>query len=521
MRQRERVFLKARSIDKNYAKKAGILTAVSLFAKVLGALYRIPLTNVIGAEGVGLYQLIFSIYALAIALTSSFNSTLISRGVSALVAIGEKDKARGYFSKAAAESFVSSLLIASLLFLFGESIARLQGAGGGGLGYRVIAPAVVLVSILTSLKGWFGGNLNLTPTAASIVIEQVVKLGAGIALAVLFRSRGVSAAAAAALGGVTLSEAAATFALVLTYFRRREKGRIESVSLRQIWKEGVPLRLNGLILPFSVFVDSLILIRLLSRFGLSGRSALSQYGIYSGAISSIVNFPVVLVISLAIAIIPLLSRAKATRDLTSLKEKSALTVKLTLAVSLPFSLALILLSRQAVRLLYPVFSVEEMRLASSLLAIGGGTVLFLSLTQIYGSLLQAVDRAEVATESLAIAMLVRVILLLILVPKIGAIGIALATLISYALATLLNVLKWVAYTGRAENAFKTLASLTASGAIMVSAILAPVLLFESAWISILVSAAVGSVAYLTAVFAFKVFSASELRQMGLKRAEKE
>ena len=98
-----------------------------------------------------------------------------------------------------------------------------------------------------------------------------------------------------------------------------------------------------------------------------------------------------------------------------------------------------------------------------------------------------------------------------------AIGIALSTLISYAIATLLNVLKWVAYTGRAKNALKTLASLTASGAIMILAILAPVLLLKSAVLSLAVSAAVGSIVYFASVALFKVFSIGELRSMGLRK----
>ena len=516
-RRREHVFLKAKSIDKSYAKRAGILTAVSLLAKVIGALYRIPLTNVIGAEGVGLYQLVFSIYALSIAFTSAFTSTLISRGVSSLNAMGESGKARGYFRKATAESVLSAALAAAILFAFGEAIAAFQGAPEGGLGYRVIAPAVVLVAILSSLKGWFGGNLNLLPTALSIVIEQVVKLGAGISLALLFRGRGVATAAAAALGGVTISEAAATLALALTYLKKRGGGTIERVPLRSVLKEGLPLRLNGLILPFAAFADGLLIVRLLMRYGLFRAQAISYYGIYSGAMGSIVNFPVVLVLSLAIAVIPLLSRAKATRDMLSLKEKSSLTVKLTIAVSLPFALALTVLAPQIVTLLYPVFTDEQAAVASALLSIGGGIVLFLSLTQIYASLLQAVDKADVAAESLAIAMLARVLLLLALVPRIGAIGIALSTLISYAIATLLNVLKWVAYTGRAKNALKTLASLTASGAIMILAILAPVLLLKSAILSLAVSAAVGSIVYFASVALFKVFSIGELRSMGLRK----
>ena len=507
--------MKNRSTDNGYARRAGALTVVSLLAKVVGAVYRVPLTNIIGAEGVGLYQLIFSIYALALALTSAFSATLISRKVSACIAVGDDAGAKGYFLTATAESVLSALVVAAVMFLFGGRIAEAQGTSEGALGYRVIAPAVALVALLSAIKGWFSGNMDLRPTAWAMMIEQGVKLGAGLFLASLFRDRGLGVACAAALAGVTIAELVATVTLAAFYLKRRSATPLPRVPLRQVLSDGLPLRLNGLILPAAAFLDSLLIVRLLSFYGLSRGDAVASYGIYAGAISSVVNFPVVVVISLAIAVIPLISRSKATRDIGTLKGKATLTVKLAIVVSLPAALALILLAPQVVGVLYPVFSAEEKALAARLLAVGAGSVLFLSLTQIYSSLLQAIDRAADAAMALALSMLVRIILILALVPRVGILGIAVATMVSYAIATVLNLLKWLAYTGRSENAFKTLATVTASGGIMVVAILAPVLLIGSPILSLVVSAAVGSAAYLVAVLKLKVFSVGELQSLPL------
>ena len=488
---------------------------VGLLAKVVGALYRIPLTNIIGAEGVGLYQLIFSIYALGIALTSAFSATLISRQVSACLAVGDECGAKGYFVTATAESVLSALVIAAAMFFFGSRIAAAQGTAEGALGYRVIAPAVAFVALLSAIKGWFNGNMDLRPTAWSMLIEQAVKLGAGLLLATLLRDRGVGVACAAALAGVTLAELTATVTLSILYMKRRADTPLARVSFRRVLADGLPLRLNGLILPAAAFIDGLLIVRLLSLYGMSQGEGVAAYGIYAGAINSVVNFPVVVVISLAIAVIPLISRSKATRDIGTLKGKSTLTVKLAIVVSLPAALALILLAPQVVDVLYPVFSAEERAVAARLLAVGAGSVLFLSLTQIYSSLLQAIDRAADAASALALSMLVRVILTILFVPRIGILGIAVATLVSYALATALDLVKWLAYTGKAENAFKTLATVTASGGIMVTAILAPVLLIGSPILSLVVSAAVGSAVYLVAVLKLKVFSIGELRSLPL------
>lgn len=515
MRGWERSSLSSRSSDKKYGRRAAVLTVVSLAAKVVGALYRIPLTNIIGAEGVGLYQLIFSIYALALALTSAFSATLISRQVSSYLALGDEGGARGYFFAATTESLLSSALVGAALFLFGERIASLQGAAGGGIGYRVIAPAVLFVAMLSALKGWFNGNMDLVPSAVSIMVEQGVKLLFGISLAYLFRDRGAYVACAAALGGVTVSELVATVTIGGVYFSKRKKAPKVKVPYRRVLKEGLALRLNGLILPLSVFVDGLIIVRLLGRYGLTEAEGVAAYGIYSGAVNSIVNFPVVLVLSLAVAVIPLIARSKTARDIDTIKGKADLTLKLTLVISLPSALALLLLAPKVVSLIYPVFTAEEKATAVALLTVGAGSVIFLSLTQIYSSLLQAIGRADVAAESLAIAIFARLMLVMIFVPRTGILGIALATFASYALATLLCLLKWWQYTGRSENAVKTLALTTASGGIMVLAILAPVLLITNALWSVLLSAVIGTAVYFVAVLRLKVFSRGELESMPL------
>ena len=491
----------------------GLLTVITVIAKVIGALYRIPLTNIIGAEGVGVYQLVFSIYALSVAATSAFHTTLISRQVAGFNAVGEREKAKGYFFAALAESTFSAFLIAGALFLFGKEIASIQGVTDGGIAYKVIAPAVLLVAVLSCLKGWFNGNLDLLPTAVSMIIEQTVKLGVGITLAVLFRSRGAVYAAAAALLGVTLSEGASVLVLALMYLRQREKTSIIRVPLRTVIRDGAPLRFGGVILPLAAFADSMLVVRLLTLYGMNAQEGISTYGIFSGAVNSIVNFPVVLVLSIAIAIIPVISRSKATRDMPSLKEKSGLTVKLALVVSLPCALAVAVLAPQAVRFLYPVFTAEEAALAVTLLRIGSASVVFLSLTQIYASLLQSIDRASVAAEALAVSTLVRVILLIVTVPRIGAVGIAISTLVSYCLTTFMDALKWLQYTGRAKNALKTLASVGLSGGIMVLTILAPATLLRSSVLSLAVSAAVGSVTYLFIILRLHVFSSKELSAM--------
>lgn len=201
---------------------AAVLAIGSIVAKVLGAFYRVPLTNILGAEGMGVYQLVFPVYALFMTLATAGIPTALSRIVAEQRARGEG--ARKYLFSALMTLVTLGVLAGVLMLALSSVLASWQGNPAAASGYIAVAPAVVLVGIIAGLRGWFQGEMFMLPTALSNVIEQAVKLGVGVGLAVLLSRRSAEAAVFGALMGVTVSELVAAIYLAVTYFVRSKRG---------------------------------------------------------------------------------------------------------------------------------------------------------------------------------------------------------------------------------------------------------------------------------------------------------
>ncbi len=194
----------------------------SVIAKLLGALYRIPLTNVVGSEGIGLYQMVFPLYTVLLTVSSGGLPVAISRLVAVRLAVEDESGANKVLRVAVTALSIIGLAGALLLAFSGGIIARIQGNEGATLAYIGIAPAVFFVALLSCLRGYYQGRENMLPTAVSQLLEQSVKLIAGLGFARLLLPKGVEYGVLGALLGISLSEALATGIIAIFFiFARR------------------------------------------------------------------------------------------------------------------------------------------------------------------------------------------------------------------------------------------------------------------------------------------------------------
>ena len=168
-----------------------ILIVASLVCKVLGAVYRIPLSNILGAEGIGVYQMIFSVFSLALIVSSGGVSVTVSHQVAKVLASGQ-GSTKAIFLRGFIYSLVSSLVFAVLFLIMGEKIAAFQGNSLGTSGYAAMAICLVFASLIAPFRGLFQGHQNMLPTAISQMIEQIFKLVLGLAFASYFIKYGLS-----------------------------------------------------------------------------------------------------------------------------------------------------------------------------------------------------------------------------------------------------------------------------------------------------------------------------------------
>ena len=443
--------LKKSQKSKRIVSGAALLLIGSVVAKMLGALYRIPLTNVLGAEGMGMYQLVFPVYALFMVLATAGIPTALSRTVAEKRATGESTKK--YLSVSMLALFLLGLIFATIMAVFSKFLAQKQGNADTYPGFLIIAPAIVCVCVISGFRGWFQGEMYMLPTALSNVVEQVVKLAVGLGLSYALAKRGVVYAVCGALLGVTVSEIATVLYMLLTYLVRsakqkkenaltarvaveraegdvakRARFRITKAEAKGILHVALPIAAVSVLMPLSSFFDSVIVVNMLKVFGLEKSVATAQYGIISGPVNSLINMPVVAIMSLAVAIVPSVSASRVTRDIDGVMLKSSLCVRLAYLFGIPCAFFLAVFSKNIIGAIYPSLSAQDAQVAQNVLLISSANVVFLSVMQIYVSLLQALDKTKYAVFSLAVAIIVKIALDVLLTKYIGINGAAVASL---------------------------------------------------------------------------------------------
>ncbi len=457
---------------------AAVLLVGSVVAKMLGALYRIPLTNILGAEGMGMYQLVFPVYALFMVLATAGIPTSLSRTVAEKRALGESVKK--YFAVAMCALLVLGLAFGLLMGALSDVLAKRQGNADTRFGFLIIAPAITFVCVISGFRGYFQGQMYMLPTALSNVVEQVVKLAVGIGASYALAKRGVIYSVCGALFGVTVSEIVTAAYMGATYLLRSKKEkreglaqvslqgydlqsggendvlqgetnardgknidnvaersrsakrarfeRVSKIELEGMLKVALPIAAVAALMPLANFFDSVIIVNMLKAFGLTQSVATAQYGIISGPVNSLINMPVVAIMSLAVAVVPSVSASRATRDIDGVMLKSSLCVRLAYLLGIPFAFFLAVFARNVVGALYPALSEQNTVVAVNVLRITAANVVFLSVMQIYVSLLQAVDKTKYAVLSLIAGIIVKIVLDVVLTRYIGINGAAIASL---------------------------------------------------------------------------------------------
>ena len=446
---------------------AAILALGGLIAKFLGAFYRVPLTNILGAQGMGMYQLVFPVYALFMTVATAGIPTALSRMVAEKRALGEETKK--YLVCAlcllSAATAVAGILIAGLSGV----IARWQGNTDTSVCYLVIAPAVFFVGVIAGLRGWFQGEMYMVPTAVSNILEQAVKLAVGIGLAIVFAPRGLKASVMGALTGITASEVVAALYLAITYAVRSRKAPSERLRLQrqegaEMFRVAFPIALLGLMMPLGSFFDSMVIVNALKWGGVSTATATAQYGLYSGPVVSLVNMPVVMTVSLAIAVVPSVSLSRVEHDIKAIMTKSRLSLKLVYLIGVPVALFFIVFGRNMLSLMYPALSDAEIAVSAGLLSVSSLGIVMTGATQIYISLLQGLDRTYSAVKSLFAAIIVKLVLSIVLVRYWGIVGAAVASVAMSATSLVALNLIFSSLTGLRME--KNIAQILASGVIM-------------------------------------------------------
>ena len=455
-------------MKRNFLIGSFLLIISNLIAKLLGAFYRIPLSNMIGAEGIGIYQMIFPIYALLLVLSSSGFPIAISKLISSSRAQGNTKKIKKIFLASFILLFGFGLVFSVLILIFAKQIALLQGNVLATSGYLVIAPALLLSCLVACFRGYFQGYENMAPTAISNIIEQTFKLVVGLFLAYTLLPKGIEYGVMGAIIGVTIGELITLIFLTILYLIKRKKYIKEEFikkennnlvllnpvvldtndNLKNIFKEvikiAIPITLGSIIIPFITFIESFIIVNLLMYKGYSNSSATTLFGLFTGMVTPLINFPTIFSLSIGTAIIPAISFKLEKKD-TDLNSKINFALKIVFLLAFPSFIGMLIFAPQIINLFFlnghGAVNGDEIMIASYLLEISAINVFYLCFFQICTSILQGFGKYYKPVKNLLIFGIIKLILmvLLMLFTNLNIYAVAISNCVAYCVATILII----------------------------------------------------------------------------------
>ena len=519
---------------KSFIKGAAILGFAGIIVKVVGALYRIPLANIVG-DGMTFYDHAYPWYSWLLVISSAGLPTAISKIVAERVTLGDYKGAKEVFNYALRILLVIGVVTMLMMFAGADLFAKISYTDAErvqklSLSFRALAPALLFVSLMCAYRGYLQGMQMMTGTAVSQVIEQVGKLIVGFTLAKAWLPKGVEYGAMGALLGVSASELMALIAIWIFYSTNKKKfaaqisvrGKFRPMGfkyvLSSLMRIAVPVTIGASIMPITSMIDSAMITRILESTGFTKSQSDGAFIVLRSYITPIINMPAVLTSALAMSLVPAISSRMTTRDAKGVIAASRMGMKLALIIGAPCAVGLFVLGRQIIAMLYSGLSEAQLNLAQDLMRTSSIGVLFLSLVQTMTGVIQGMGRPRVPVLNLIFGGILKVASMLILmnVKSVNIQGAAVSTVVCYAAAGILDTIYVLRKTGMRVNLWDVFIKPVFSSIIMGFIVALCYKLLSGSGhtvIATLASVAAGGAVYLLLAVVLKMFSPADLEFM--------
>ncbi len=426
-----------RKVKKDDFLMQGMILAVAMVVtKVIGVVYRIPLTNILGDEGNGFYGYAYEVYAMTLMLSSLSIPTAVSKLVAARVAMRQRRNAFRVFMCAFLFSAIIGVLVAILIFFGADAIStNMMKSPLSAYALRVLATGLFIVAILGALRGYFQGLGTMLPTAVSQIIEQIVNVVVSIVGASILFNIGTEAGqksgeellgpAYGAAGGTLGTVAGALSALLflgfaflvyrpviyrqirMDHIRRRESyKRILKILILTI----LPVVFSTAIYNINQILDLTIFNNIMAAQGYTEKQYMAMQGIFTGKYNPLINVPLAMANGLAASVIPSLTAAVTKRDRKQIHAKIGQTIRFTMVIAIPCFVGFIVLASPLMVLLFN----DDSMTPAVMLALGAVTVILYSYSTISNSILQGLDEMGTPAKNAGISLGIHLIALLIM-----------------------------------------------------------------------------------------------------------
>jgi len=420
------------SRKKSILVQGSILAGAGLITKIIGFLYRIPMGNMLGERGNGIYTVAFGIYSIALTLSSYSMPLAVSKMVAARLAKGEDKNAKRVFRDAFLFAIVAGSIAMCVLYFGAEFFEVLYKRQGLAKPLRILAPTTFVVALLGVFRGYFQGHHNMVPTAISQVIEQIlnaiVSVAATYGFMKLYAESDINFAYGAAGGtlGTLCGAGIALVYFVILYITTKAQDEEMTTGVGQetateshavVYKALVltiiPVILSQTIYQIGYTIDDMVYGNIMALKGMEESVASSLQGVFNTQYNQLINLPVAISTAMASSTIPSITASKMMGKTKDVHRKITLVVKINMLIAFPCMIGMMVLSTPIMKMLFPRL-VTYQSVASMLLLTGASAIVFYALSTITTAVLQGNDYMRLPLYHSGVSLIIHVILIVIL-----------------------------------------------------------------------------------------------------------
>lgn len=432
----------------NFLQGTALLAMATAIVKVIGALYKIPLNAIIGEKGFGYFNTAYDIYNVLLMISTAGLPVAMSRMISQASSLGHYNQVRRIYRTARGVFLALGIMGSVLMTFFCRELARFQNQPDAWAAIGCLGPAVLLICIMSTYRGFFQGQGNMIPTSVSQVVEAVAKLLVGMvaALLLLKTTNDVSLAAGGAILGVTVSCLVSTL-LLCAWFQKsfvllpqtKETPRSYANTVKGLLVIAVPITVGSAMLQMLTTLETRIYMGQLLKLGNSQSQADIMRGIY-GMTLTIFNMPCAFITPITISIIPAITSHLTLCNYEDAKATEESAARITGLISMPCAFGLAFLA-EPVTALIGRYSGENLVLATRMMSILGFSILFNAIVLVTTAIMQAHGHAGRPVINMLVGGVLKLAAVFILTgnPYIGIVGTPIGTLLCYAAITALNL----------------------------------------------------------------------------------
>lgn len=453
----------ARKGNSSFIKQAAILASAGIIVRIIGFLYRLPLTNMIGDTGNGIYSAGYYIYTFLLILSSAGLPAAISKMVSERIAVKEYRNAHKVFKVSMLVSGLMGFVFMVGLYVFAEPISKLIDAEDSYWCMVSLAPTLFIVAIMSVYRGYFQGMNTMVPTSISQIVEQIFNAVFSVYLAYVFLgigvpkgSKNIVLGAAGGTAGTGVGALAGLIIMIIAYMliRPRIKRRIKREGhkhrvdtngyiVKMLLRTAIPIIAGTAVFSITNLADMVMVMGRLKVAGFSYDESLILYGQLSGKYVTLTTLPVSITTAMATATIPSIAASVRLNEKENVKRKMSLTFRIAMILSIPAAVGIGVLGDPIIRMLFP-----DADKGGNLLTVGAISIIFLAICQMITGILQGIGRLDVPVKGAILGAIAKIILnyFLIAIPSVNVLGAVISTTGCYAVASIYNLVSFARIT---------------------------------------------------------------------------